>query len=120
PELPLIRLLRRSRWQRVDRPGGHAPVARPHRSRNDDLCVGQRSGKRDAARGSRPRRAREARRTARRELAGLVCSVHGGGAGRERTADVNDDVLVTGQEKETAINEKNDHRGERYENLTNV
>jgi len=48
--------------KRVDRPGGHAPVARSHRSRHDDLCVRKRSGKRDASRGGRPRRAREAQR----------------------------------------------------------
>jgi hypothetical protein len=47
----LIRLLRRSRWQRLDRPGGHAPDAWLHQ-RDDDLCVSKRSGKRDAARGS--------------------------------------------------------------------
>jgi hypothetical protein len=34
----------------VDRPWGQAPVARSHRSCDDDLCVGKRSGKRDALR----------------------------------------------------------------------
>jgi catechol 2,3-dioxygenase-like lactoylglutathione lyase family enzyme len=60
-----------------------APVARSHRSRNDHLCISKRSGKRHPARRSRPRRAREAQRAARRELAGLVRSVHGGRAGRD-------------------------------------
>ena len=42
---------------------------------------------RNAARGVSPRRAREAqRRPARRELAGLVRRVHGGGAGRQAAA----------------------------------
>ena len=50
---------------------------------NDDFCISKRSGKRHAARGSRTRRARESHRTARRELAGLVRSVHGGGASRD-------------------------------------
>jgi catechol 2,3-dioxygenase-like lactoylglutathione lyase family enzyme len=37
PELPFLRLLRRSRRQRVDRPGGYASVARSHRPRDNDL-----------------------------------------------------------------------------------
>src|SRR5215469_14816431 len=60
PELPLLRHLRRSRRKHVARPGGHASVARSNRSRDDYLCISKRSGKRDAARGSRPRQAREA------------------------------------------------------------
>ena len=66
-----------------------------HRSRNDDLRFRNRSGKRNAARGIRPRPAREEQRAARRELAGLVFEVHGSGAGRDRTAEVNDYPLVT-------------------------
>ena len=41
-------------------------------------------GERASAGGGRPRRAREAHRAARRELARLVRRVHGGGAGRAR------------------------------------
>jgi len=52
-----------------------------------------RSGKRHAPRRNRPRRAREARRPPQRELAKLVRSVHRGGAGRDRTAEVNHDLL---------------------------
>src|SRR5439155_2074025 len=45
----------------------------------------------------RPRRAREAHRRGRRELAGVVRGVHGGGAGRDGAADVSDyDVIVIG------------------------
>ena len=50
PELSLIRRVRRSRWECVDRSGGHTSSARPHRSRDDDFCLSKRSGKRDAAR----------------------------------------------------------------------
>jgi hypothetical protein len=50
--------------------------------------VSKRSGKRDAARGSRPRRAPKPGRAGRRELAGLVRGVHGGGAGRDQAAEV--------------------------------
>ena len=48
---------------------------------------------RAAARGGRPRRTREAHRRGRRELARLVRRVHGGGAGRDGTADVSDTNL---------------------------
>ena len=58
--------------------------------RDDDLCISQRSGKRDATCGSRPRRTREAQRTARRELAGMVRSLYCAGAGRDRAANLND------------------------------
>ena len=62
------------------------------------LRVGERSGERASACGGRPRRAREAHRgAARRELARLVRRVHGGGAGRDRAAAMNDyDVIVIG------------------------
>ena len=56
-----------------------------------------RPGQRDAARGGRPRRAREAHRRSRPELARLVRRVHGGGAGRDGAAVVSDyDVIVLG------------------------
>jgi catechol 2,3-dioxygenase-like lactoylglutathione lyase family enzyme len=60
PELSLIRHLRRSRRKHVARPGGHASIARSNRSRDDYLCISKRSGKRDAARSSRPWQARKA------------------------------------------------------------
>ena len=56
----------------------------------DDLRIGERSGERVSACGGRPRRAREAHRAARRELAGLVRRLHGGGAVRQRAAAIND------------------------------
>jgi len=42
-----------------------------------------------------PRRAREAQRSARRQLARLVRSLHDGGAGRNRAADVSDCAPVS-------------------------
>jgi hypothetical protein len=98
PELPLLRRFRRSRWQRMDRPGDHTSGAWPHRSGDDDLCISKRSGKRHAAGRSRPRRAREAQRAARRELAELVRSIHGGGADRDKLTEVNDYLLVANME----------------------
>ena len=47
-------------------------------------------GERTSAGGGRPRRAREAHRAARRELARLVRRVHGGGAVRRRATAMND------------------------------
>jgi len=40
----------------------------------DDLCIGERSGKRVSACGGRPRRARETHRAARRKLAGMYAA----------------------------------------------
>src|SRR5580698_2068471 len=54
----------------------------------DELRIGERSGERLSTCGGRPRRAREAPQTARRELAGVVCRLHGGGAVWERVAAI--------------------------------
>src|SRR5215467_8608584 len=64
-------------------------------------------GKRAAARGSRPRRPREAQRPARRELAGLVRSLHGGRAGRNRAAEVSKYRVASSKEKETTLRRRN-------------
>jgi hypothetical protein len=59
--------------------------------------VRKRPGERAAACGGRARRAREAHRAARRELARLVRRVHGCPAGQDGSADVrDDDVIVIG------------------------
>ena len=54
----------------------------------DDVRFGGRSGGRDATCGSRARRAREADRRSRCELAGLVRRVHGGRAGGQGAAAI--------------------------------
>src|SRR6516165_12156846 len=72
----------------MDPPGGDGSGAGSHRPSDNDLYFCDRSGKRDAPRGSGPQRARETQRAARRELAGLVRSLHGGRAGRNEAADV--------------------------------
>ena len=64
---------------------------------DDHVQLRRRSRRRAQARRGRPRRAREAHRRGRRELARVVRRVHGGGAGRRRAADVTDyDVIVLG------------------------
>jgi len=80
----------------MDAPGGDGSGAGSHRPSDNDLYVCDRSGKRDAPRGSGPQRARETQRAARRELAGLVRSLHGGRAGGNEAANVTDYLLVTG------------------------
>ena len=60
----------------------------------DGVRFGGRSGERVPACGGRPRRAREAHRTARRELARVVRRLHGGGAGRHRAALVTECLQV--------------------------
>ena len=63
----------------------------------DGIRIHRRPGERASACGGRARRAREAHRAARRELAGVVRRVHGGGAGRRRASVVTDyDVIVLG------------------------
>ena len=69
--------------------GGHHPVSGPDRLEHDELRLRVGSGERDAACGGRTRRAREAHRRARRELARLVLRVHGGGADRRAIAVLN-------------------------------
>ena len=59
----------------------------------------QRPGERVSACGGRPRRAREAHRPARCELARLVRRVHGGGAGRDGAADVSVDARTGRQSR---------------------
>ena len=70
------------------------PPARADRPRLDFVRFRKRSGERDATRVDRSRRAREAHRRGRRELARLVRPVHGGGAGRDGTADVSEGVTT--------------------------
>ena len=84
--LQLVRHVQRSGRQQLAAAGDHDAAARPRRSRETTLRVVERPRRRDAARGGRPRRAREAHRRGRRELARLVRRVHGGGAGRRGTA----------------------------------
>ena len=75
---------------------------RSDRPRDDDLRFGERSGERASACRGRPRRAREAHRRRRRELARLVRRIHGARAGRRRTAFVSDhDVIVSGTSDRT-------------------
>ena len=72
-------------------------TSRARRPGGDVVRLRGRPGGRDAARGGRPRRAREAHRRGRRELARLVRRVHGGGAGRDGVAGMSDyDVIVLG------------------------
>src|SRR5262249_27074650 len=76
--------------------GDHDQAARPGR-RRDVVHVRAGPGGRAPAGGGRARRAREAHWAGRRELARLVCRVHGGGTGRDRAANVSDyDVIVCG------------------------
>jgi catechol 2,3-dioxygenase-like lactoylglutathione lyase family enzyme len=75
---------------RVNGPDPEHRSYRSHRRHGDDLCIGERSGKRVSACGGRSRRAREAHRAAGRELGRLVCRLHGGGAVRQRAAAMND------------------------------
>ena len=63
-------------------------------SARDYVRLRERSGERVSACGGRPRRAREAHRAARRELARLVRRVHGGGAVRQRAAAMNDSAVI--------------------------
>ena len=71
-QLRLIRLVQRPRRQRLAVPGGHDPASRARRPGRDFVRLGERPGRRAAARVGRPRRAREAHRQGRRELARLV------------------------------------------------
>ncbi len=69
---------------RVDAAGNAIPLRRGTGGRAPKGC-------------SRARRAREAHRAGRRELARLVCRLHGGRAGRDGAADMTDyDVIVLG------------------------
>jgi len=66
------------------------PAPRAHRSCRDGVRLGERSGDRASACGGSPRRAREAHRRGRRELARLVRRVYGGRAGRRNAAPMKD------------------------------
>ena len=85
-QLPLVRLLQRSRRQRLAAAGDHDAVAWACR-RQHDVRVGWRPVAGDAARRGRARAARGADGASRPELAGLVRRVHGARAGRRRAAD---------------------------------
>ena len=62
PQLLLARLVQRSGRQRLAAAGGHDAASRARRGCRDVVRLRQRPGERDAARGGRPRRAREAHR----------------------------------------------------------
>jgi catechol 2,3-dioxygenase-like lactoylglutathione lyase family enzyme len=85
-----ISFVPRSGRQRLAVPGNHCAAARPHRPRDHDLRVGQRSGERASACGCRARAARGADWASRPELAGLVRRVHGARAGRRSAAAMNE------------------------------
>ena len=76
--------------QRLAAAGGHDPPSRARRHWRDFVRLRKRPGERASACGGRPRRAREAHRQGRPELARLVRRVYGGGAGRHGAADVSD------------------------------
>ena len=91
PATRSLRHVQRPGRQRLAAAGGHHAAARPGRHRRTTFASAGRPGGRAAPCGGGPWRAREAhRRTARRELAGLVRRVHGGGTGRRGFADVTD------------------------------
>jgi len=89
---------RRSGRQRLAVPGGHRPIARPRGRGRHDIHLVDRARERAPACRGRARRAREADRPARCELAGLVRRVHRPGAGRQAAAIMSsgDDVIVIG------------------------
>jgi len=80
--------VQRSRRQQLGAAGDHDPASRSRRRRRDLVRLRERPGGGAAARGGRARRAREAHRRGRRELARLVCGVHGDRAERRGTAQV--------------------------------
>ena len=63
--LPLLCHLQRPRWQRLASAGNYHPLSRPRRPCRDFVRFGNRSRERVPPRRGRPRRAREASRTAR-------------------------------------------------------
>jgi hypothetical protein len=71
-------------------------AARAHRPSDNDLRFGERLGERTSPRRGRARRAREAHRRGRCELARLVRRVYGGGAGRSEASDVIESDLIIG------------------------
>ena len=75
-QLQLLRHVQRPGRQRLAAAGDHEPTARPDRRRSDGIRIHRRPGERASACGGRARRAREAHRAARRELAGVVRRVH--------------------------------------------
>src|SRR3984885_3173414 len=96
-ELRLVRHVQRPGREQLGVPGDHVPVPRPGRRHRDRIRQYRGPGERDAARGGSARRAREAHRRGRPGLAGLVCLVHGGRAGRDGAAPMSDyDVIVFG------------------------
>ena len=67
---------------------------------DDNLRLGGGPGERASACGGRPRRAREAHRHGRPELARLVRRIHGGGAGRDGAAEVRDTRAIPSLSKD--------------------
>ena len=97
-QLPLIRLVQRSGRQRLAVPGDHRANARTRRRGRHGLRLVDRACGCAATCGGRARRAREADRPTRSELAGLVRRPHRPGAGRHGAADMSAeyDVIVIG------------------------
>src|SRR5580692_9139940 len=96
-ELRLVRHVQRPGREQLGVPGDHDSVPRPSRRRRDRIRLYRGPGERDAARVGSARRAREAHRRGRPELARLVRRVHGGRAGRDGAAPMSDyDVIVFG------------------------
>ena len=95
-QLRLLRFVQRSRRQWLAAAGGHD--AAPGRTDTDfDLLpLDARSGRRAAAGVGRPRRAREAHRQGRPQLARLVCRLHGARAIGRGTASVSDEDSRSG------------------------
>ncbi len=90
-QLSLLRLVPRSRWQRLAISRDHRASARSHRLYRDFLRFSNRPGIRSSTRSGSPRRTRKAqRRPARRELARLVRRLYGGRAGRDEAAGLKD------------------------------
>ena len=84
----LVRRVQRSRRQRLAAAGDHDPAARAGSTPPTTLRVRRGPGERAAPRGGRPRRAREAHRRGRRQLAGLVRRVHGRASRRRGAAEM--------------------------------
>jgi catechol 2,3-dioxygenase-like lactoylglutathione lyase family enzyme len=85
-QLPLVRLVPRSGRQRLAVPGAHRAIARTRGRERHDLHLVDRTCGRAPTCGGRARRAREAGRPTRFELAGLVRRLHCPGAGRQTVA----------------------------------
>ena len=96
-QLLFARHVQRSRRQRLAAARGHHPASGARRFGRNFVRLRKRPGECASACGGCPRQARKAHRRDRSELARLVRRVHGGGTGRDGTANVSDyDAIVIG------------------------